>query len=297
MRADRLIPKLVLIAALFIHQPSLAADQGSNPDDTQIRAQLSALASSVTGKKIDALSSLWAKDATYIDADGDVFKGREALHKRFDTAKESTTQPIEMVPDEIRMLSATVAEAEGNVRLKDAGAASPETRFSIVFTKEDGKWLIASAAETPIALPTSAEYLKDLSWLIGDWTADHEGRSLRMHGAWQGHKNFIHLNYEVGKPGEPVQEDSEIIGFDPHTQQVVSWYFDSTGSIGQGTWQKNGSQWQINVSKVSRDGVTMTARDVISVKDPNSYSWQSINRTADGVPVGDIAELQVVRAK
>ena len=196
----------------------------------------------MTGKNVESLSSLWTKDAVYTDADGSVFKGRQELRKRFEEVKTANAnQPIEMVPDEIRMLSGTVAEAEGNVRRKDASTATPETRFSIVFTKEDDKWLISSATETPITLPSSADYLKDLSWLVGDWTAGHDGTSLQMHGSWQGHKNFIRLNYEISKPNQPVQDDTEIIGFDPSTQRIVSWYFDSTGAIGQGVWQKNGS--------------------------------------------------------
>jgi ketosteroid isomerase-like protein len=289
-------PSAMAVAPPSSHQ---AKDVSVQPDQSSVRSELTSMSKLISAGDVPALAALWSKDGTYTDCSGGVFKGRDSIAKRLSAGVLSNRRrAITLIPNDVRELSATISQVQGDVKRADAAGNLPEARFSMLLTKDSGKWQIASLSETPVAEQpdTNRDYLKDLSWLIGEWKAERDGKSLRLKASWSGNKNFIRCNYEISKQGQPTQEDVELIGFDPRTQQVKSWNFESNGAIGEGVWEKTASGWEIDSAKVSRDGITMTARNMLSVKAPNSFSWQSIDRTSGGVPLNDTGELQLVRS-
>jgi uncharacterized protein (TIGR02246 family) len=289
-----------LLNAPAIGASSKAAQSTSHTqsDDDAIRAGLAAIGKNAAAGDAAALASMWVADGTYTDDSGRTFTGTDALKERFaQQTGGNKAAGLTLKEDHIRRLSDTVIIADGMVvRKEKEGRETPDTRFSIVWTKRNGKWMIASATETAIEQAEANDYLNDLSWLVGDWKAERNGGTLRIHATWAGNKNFIRCNYEITRPGQPAQEDTEVIGFDPRTQDLVSWNFDSTGAFGNSTWQKNGKQWRIDSSKITKDGMTLTAHNVISMNGHDSFTWQSQDRTAGGVPLSDTQELQIVRA-
>lgn len=244
------------------------------------------------------LAALWAADGTYTDEDGVLLKGREAIEKRFkDNYAESGRQPVTFVQGTVQILAETVAQADGVVSRNEGLGAKPQTRYSIVLVKQDGKWMIASATETPlVAVEETTAGLSALGWLIGDWSAERNGKSVKMKAEWAANKKFINCKYEAKlSPEAPVVESRQVIGWDPRISQPVSWHFDSTGGFGHGDWANDKGQWVVQAVGVDRDGKTTIATDIISSQTPDSFSWQSVNRSVDGFPYGDSALLKVVR--
>jgi uncharacterized protein (TIGR02246 family) len=257
------------------------------------------LSKNLASGNASSVSALWTENGTYIDEDGNVFRGRSALEKRFGSVfNESGKQQFELTPEKISFLSDNVAISEGTVLKKEGTESKPQTRFTLVFQNQDGTWLISQATETPITpleSTQSTEALKDLDWLIGSWKAERNGSSVRMTAEWAANKRFIHCTYEIQKPGEPLQKDIQIIGYDPTKDELVSWHFDSTGGFGYGSWYKRDNQWMIESTGVESDGRTSRAINIIQSLEPNTFSWQSVNRSVDGMAFADTNELKVQR--
>ena len=262
-----------------------------------MRRQLAQLSKSLADADAGALASLWAEDGNYIDSDGAICKGRPALEKRFgEVFKKEGRQMVELLTDSVKLLSANVASVEGVVRRKDAEEGpTPETRYSIIYIKLNGSWLIATASETPLAV-ADVDPLKDLSWLIGEWSAEQNGGYVKMKADWAANRNFITCQYETKKSAEsPPVESRQVIGWDPRSGEPISWHFDSSGGFGWGNWIKKDRQWMIDATGVERDGSTTTATNVLSVNDPNNFSWQSVNRSVNGVAFNDSNPLKIHR--
>lgn len=270
----------------------------ASAEEASIRSQLASLGKTLADGDENALANLWTEDGTYIDPDGEIFKGRASLERRFAKQFKSTgKRPFELSPDNVRILSKNVGQVDGIVRRKDGQTANAETRYSMVFVKQAGTWLIASAVETPISsadIP-ARETLSDLSWLIGEWKAERNGGSARMKAEWTANKNFIRCTYEIQKPNQPLAVDYQVIGWDPIKQQIVSWAFESSGGTGHGFWEKKENKWIIESAGLERDGNVTSAVNVIEPTDPNSFVWQSLNRDINGIALGDTLPLKVER--
>jgi hypothetical protein len=88
----------------------------------------------------------------------------------------------------------------------------------------------------------------------------------------------------------------QVVGWDPAEQQIRSWVFDSSGGFGDGVWIAEGDNWTINAKGVLPDGRKSSATNLLKKIDDNSYTWQSINRDADGELLPNVDEVMIVRA-
>lgn len=273
-----------------------ASSQASN-SEAEIRAQMSIASKSLAEGDAKSLVELWTPDGVYTDVSGATFKGKDALSKRFsDLLSAEGKQFVEFVPDSLRFIAADVACSEGTVCRRDGiEGPTPETRYSMVFVNKDGKWRIASAMETLISA-AAKDPLAELSFLVGEWSAEKDGSSVHMNAEWVANKHFITCKFEFKKsPDSPVLESRQIIGWDPRDQQPISWHFDSNGGFGYGSWLKKDNQWIVKATGVDPDGVTSTAVNLINMTNNNSFSWQSVNRNINGIAFNDSQALKVQR--
>lgn len=270
----------------------------SSSDEAAIRQQLAGITKGLASGDSKGLSSLWATDATFIDSDGVLTKGRPSLEKKFATLIAENGRPHFLLsPQNIKVISSNVALTDGLVIRQDGMTGpTPETRYSMVFVKQNGEWLISSATETPLTPQISSEPLEALSWLVGEWSAEGNGGSVHLKADWAAHKNFIQCRYEMKKSADAAPVESrQVIGFDPRINQIVSWHFDSNGGFGYGTWSQRDRQWVVNATGVQPDGSTSVAHNVMTLDDGNNFSWQSVDRSIDGVSIADTKSLKVQR--
>lgn len=277
---------------------SIDSSATKSDDIAIIRTQISKIGKGLAAGDANHISSVWAEDATYIDSDGVVTRGKNNLERRFAALIAEYGRPhFVLIPDNVRLISSNVGLSEGIVRRQNGvNGPTPETRYSMVFVKQDGNWYISSATETPLVVQDSGEALKQLSWLVGEWSANNNGGSVHMKSEWAADKHFIQCRFEMQKSADakPV-ESRQIIGWDPRSQQIVSWHFDSNGGFGYGTWIKRDNQWSVAATGVQPDGTTSNAMNLFTVADGNSFTWQSVDRSVDGVAIGDTAPLKVLR--
>jgi uncharacterized protein (TIGR02246 family) len=270
-----------------------AADESESP----IRQTIGSLEKALASSDEKAVAALWTDDGIYVDADGNVTKGRDALEKRFAIVfKIKGGQLYEVTPESVQVVAPNAARAIGSVKPKGAGTA-PETRFLMMLVNKDGKWLISTASEIS-ATPSPAngkDAVNELGWLVGKWKAERNGAFAQMTAEWIANKNFIHCKFEINKPNQAPQTDYQIIGWDAERDQLTFWAFLDNGGHGYGTWFRRGDKWLVESNAVDPDGGMSRAINVIEPTNPNSFVWQSINRSINGIAVADSAPLKVDR--
>ncbi len=269
-------------------------------DETAVKQTIASLEKALATGSGTALSSLWTADGLYVDADGNTSRSRDAIEKRFDTVfKLKGPQLYELIPEAVRIIAPTAARADGIVKPKGTAGATAETRFLMLFTKENGQWLISSASEIPLTSAASSGgeslSIKDLDWLVGKWSAERDGNTVQLTAQWLPNKNFINCTYEIHKVNQPVQMDYQIIGWDPERDQLSSWSFLANGGTGTGRWFKRGGKWLVESCATEPDGSVSSAVNVIDPTNPSSFVFQSINRSINGIAVADSNPLKVER--
>lgn len=269
----------------------------ASSDVGAVKERLAAISKAASEGDSKLVGTLWTEDATYTDEDGKIAQGRDAIQKHFaDAFALRGKQQLTLEPGTVKQLAPNVVTCEGIVQ-RQAGStgAWPVSRFNMVLVKQGGQWLVSMATEAPVeSARTNYDYLRQLSWLIGDWEAERQGASVHMKAEWRGNRNFIFCTYESKKPGQEVQIDTQLIGWDPRSQQPVSWSFDCTGGFGQGAWERRGDQWVVDVSGVQAGGNSTHSTNIIA-KNEGGFSWQSTNRSVDGLALADTEPLAIRR--
>ena len=275
----------------------ISVPTASGDFEAAIKSRLRELTIALASSDAKTLSALWLEDGTYSNENGQEWKGRAALEKRFTAVFANEGRLLlDFVPVTVRQLADNVATVDGFVKFKDEPSGSPDARFSMVFQKQtNGTWLIVSANETAYVGRERLDRLKPLAWLIGEWAVEKDGSSMVVKSEWAANKKFIHLRYMVKKAGSEELDSQQIIGFDPRRDQIVSWTFDSRGGFGFGIWSRRDNQWLVDSDGVDPEGRSTSATNIIANQTAKSFSWQSVNRSVEGEPFSDTAQLTISR--
>ncbi len=270
---------------------------GSEADEKAIRQTADEFAKAFNAGDAKAVGLLWALDSEYIDESGQSFQGRAVIEKEYAAVLEQHRGAIMTITIEsIRFLAPDIAMEKGVARVKSPGGiADTAARYTVVHAKRDGKWTMVFGRDAPYVAASNEDYLKDLEWLIGDWNPEAKDQPLRLHFEWMAQKNFIKNTYTVTKDGQSTLTGGQIIGWNPKRGRIVSWHFDAQGGFGEDVWTKDGSKWVIEATGVLRDGSESTAVNVVTPLDANSFTWQSVRRTLDGVGLPDTPPVKIVR--
>lgn len=227
------------------------------------------------------IASLWTDDGEYIVGQQTV-KGRPAIQKLYeDFFKANPGSKMEVKIDSVRVLVPNVAIEQGTASVFDSPNGPPSSSaYTAVHVKQNGKWLMASVRESG-TLPSKSEVdLKQLAWIVGEWSAEGEAAKVNVSYDWISGGNFIRGETKVRavEGGEALPGGLQIIGRDPLTGQFVSWFFNSDGGHGTGVWNKDGDRWIIRAQGTTAEGMTTTATNILYHANDNVLSWESVNR-------------------
>ena len=128
---------------------------------------------------------------------------------------------------------------------------------------------------------------------VDDRLARDDSRQIKFE--WMCERNFIKSSFTVAKGDKTTLNGGQIIGWNPRLGKIVSMHFDAQGGFGNDSWTRDGSKWVIEASGVLRDGSTTTAVNIVTPIDANSFTWQSVKRTLDGVKLPDTPPVKIVR--
>jgi uncharacterized protein (TIGR02246 family) len=266
-------------------------------EEKAIRKTAEAFTKAFNAGDTKAVVAMWTPDGEFVDVQGEVFRGRDAIEKmyvtHFTNAKESK---IEITIDSIRFIGKeTAIEAGTACAMPAAGRAATCSRFTAVQVKRDGKWLMESVHESPCKSSSNYDNLRDLEWMIGTWTANPPGSSVEMKCEWTCSRNFIHCTQATKKGDSVVATSTQIIGWDPLRGQIRSWNFDSDGGFGSELWTRDGQRWVLEATGVRRDATVTEAANIITPVDATTFTWQSLRRRVNGAEMPDTGVIKAVR--
>jgi uncharacterized protein (TIGR02246 family) len=283
------------ICLLFLAVGNGGGQAPAANDEQAIRKTVEAYASAFNKGDLAALGAVWAPDAEYIDEKGKATKGRDAIAALFKQQfAEQKGAKIAFKVTNIRPLTTDVILQDGVSTLTTADGTVDEGRFTAVWFKKDGKWLLRSARDLPYdasTTPGAAGALKNLQWLVGNWEGEKGGISLTAR--WALNQAFMTLEYKI-KEADGEMHVMQLIGFDPLTGQTKSWTFDSHGGYGEGLWAREGNRWVATTAGVLPDGGTGTATNIVRYVDDHSFVFQTRDREIGGQPIPD-GEVKLVR--
>jgi uncharacterized protein (TIGR02246 family) len=239
----------------------------------------------------------WTAEGDYVNEDGQRFQGRPAIEREY--AAFFVANPgvrIQLSVDSVRLVSENTAVEDGRARIAPLPSGAPaHSRYTAVHVKQDGRWLMSGVRDSRIELPSHHGRLEDLGFLVGTWSAVNHDAHVEISCRWIANKNFLERTYSVRDGGHQVSSATQIIGWDPITQQITSWLFGSDGGHSIGTWTHHDTGWTIETTGVLMDGTLTRAVNVLSRVDDNALAWQSVNRMKGDVPLPDMAEMVLKR--
>ena len=241
-----------------------------------------------------AVAALWTAEGEYTSDDETTFRGRAALEKDYaDMFAKNPGNGLEVEIDTLRFPSRDTAVVEGHFKLRQGKKKELAiSRCSFLYAREDGKWLIAIAREWP----GDGLGLRDLEWLIGTWEAKRDGTTVTTKYEWTANKSFIRCQFSVTNDGK-TSTGMQMIGKDPGTGLLRSWTFEDEGGIGDTTITRDGKKWIHTAAGVTADGSELTATNILTPVDNDSFLWQVVGRTIDDEELPDLPPIKVTRVK
>lgn len=269
----------------------------SAPHEVAIRQAAKTFVEAFNRGDAKAVAAHWKVDGDYVNEMGQRFQGRDAIQQEYETFFASNPGvEIELEIDSIKQLSSATAIEDGHAAIGPFPAGPPAfSRYTVVHVKQGGRWLVASARDTRMETPPDYRYLRDLEWLIGTWRAESEGVHVEANCRWTAGKKFIERTFVVREGDTEGHSGTQIIGWDPATQRVTSWLFDSSGGRAVGIWTPHETGWLVQSKGVLSDGTPTSATNYFTRLQDHSLGWRSIKRSAGNSLMPDTNEIVLKR--
>ena len=146
-------------------------------------------------------------------------------------------------------------------------------RYTAVWVKRDGRWLLDSLREATTAATPRNENLKPLEWLLGEWVGATDDSEILVSARWSDGGNYIIREFALrGDGGETT--GTERIGWDPTSGEFRSWTFDSQDGRGEGRWKQDGSRWLVETTEVMGDGKKASTLAAVTPGGDGHYVWE-----------------------
>jgi uncharacterized protein (TIGR02246 family) len=290
--AGGVVVALGVALALMNFQGSTGAADPPKNDEQGILKAMQVYEAAFNKGDLDAVMAFWTPDGEFISDDGKATRGRDAIAAQ---TKRSFTEhkglSIKLTNKAIRFVKPDVALQDGIVTMTAQDKPSDTGPFMSVWTKIDGKWLLASVRDLPDETPaagTNYSALKQLEWLVGEWTGEEKETSVAMSIRWDKNQNFLVIEQAIKMKGDNNLSLTQVIGWDPSNQQMRSWVFDSRGGFGEAFWTRQGNEWELQVAGVVSDGRTTSSLNSWKYIDDHTAEWQSTQRQLDSQPMPDV---------
>jgi uncharacterized protein (TIGR02246 family) len=248
-----------------------------------------------------AMASFWTEDGDYMDEGGRRIQGRAAIEdyfrKLFAAGKGAE---LRIHRTGFRMVRPDLAIGDGVMEvIPPGGGPSTSARYTAVQVKQSGQWLIESVREAVVTPPTHAEKLDELSFLIGAWAPVNvkEGPAMSLAFSWAENNNFIVGNFATTLKDVPVAGGTQWIAYDAAAKSIRAWVFDSTGSISESRWTRDGDRLTSKTTTTLPDGKQASSRNIVTRLDDNNITVQFTQRMVDGKTQPDSPEIKLKRVR
>lgn len=264
----------------------------------EIEQAIQSYISAFNSRDVAKLTAHWSPEGVFTSrSSGEQVVGRDAIAKQFtEIFKGDNVPKLAVETESIGFISPNVAFEKGIAIVTHAEDNVVESSYGVVYTKRGGKWLIDHVSDEEIPVDVSNyDYLKELEWLVGEWSDDSGERRIDTVCKWTRNRNYLSRTFKVWKDDEVTWSGLQIIGWDPANQEIRSWLFDSDGGFVAGNWTQRDNQLIVQSVATLADGGKGSSTSVFRPIDDNSYAWKKTNRVVDGEILPNIGEIVIQR--
>ncbi len=242
--------------------------------------------------QVDQVMSFWLENADFVDIRGRFHEGRDLIAALFRRGfADHPDRKLKLNSASRKFLSPLVAMDDGILELTGPEGATVSGRYTVVWTKVDGKWLIRSARDIPIEVEETTDQVQDpplerLAWFVGKWEAKTDDYRIELSCDWTLDKNFLVQTFNVKASDEDFRVVT-YIAFDPVGAQFRSWFFDSRGGFGSGWWTQDEELYQVASAMVLPDGRIGSSVMTWQKVDDDHTVWQALEREIGGEALPD----------
>jgi uncharacterized protein (TIGR02246 family) len=265
--------------------PAAAQPPGDSAEETsQIRQAAESYLAALKQGDTARLQSLWTATGDFVDSLGHVTKGRDLVR--------TSGKPVAVAGDKsatigtIRLITPDVAIEDGTVELSAQGQEPAFARYSAIWVKRNGQWLLDGVRESLAHAHSHRDRLRPLAWMVGDWQAEGASGRIELSCHWSPDGNFLLREMKVQAAQGPALAVTQRIGWDASQQRIVAWAFDSEGGHGTSTWSPRDGGWVVNASGVLPEGQTTRSTSTITRQGDNSFTWE-MSQSVAGVAQPD----------
>lgn len=291
--------RIVFAAALFLLSTVAGAVEAAEmgPEEQAIRQEAKEFAAAYNQGKADLVASQWTKDGEYTIG-SQTIKGRDAIAKLYaEVLKANPGSKMDIKVTSVRVIAPTVAIEKGTASVTgSAGGPSTSSSYSAVHVRQGDRWPMVSVRESDLPSIHVDRDLTELDWMIGKWTAGKESQAT-LDCDWMANKHFLRIKVSIAGKGGAIPGGTQIIGRNPVSGKIVSWFFSADGGYGTGLWRREGSRWMVQAVGITADGTPTMATNVFYLADKNVASWQSFNRYRGNTALPDVKEVVIERVQ
>jgi uncharacterized protein (TIGR02246 family) len=265
----------------------------SEASDAAIRAQATAFEKAVAAKDATAIGALWTPNGVYIHPNGTVYVGREEIAKLFTEFFQLGNQSVKVEIGSLRDVGTDTVIEKGTTYLNTPeGRTVSKAKYIAVHRLVNGAWQIGELTEYP-AEPTR-QSLADLDWIVGSWQTKGSTDEMKVHNLPSANGKFLISEFGSVKR-DRNGGDLMVTAVNPMSGRLASWFFDANGGVGTGYWDYSNGKWYITSNRVSPTGQRVSLTHVLHPEGKTGFTWQTIDRTVDGVNLPDTGTVEVVR--
>jgi uncharacterized protein (TIGR02246 family) len=274
-----------LCACLLVLGVCTGASSDDQPSDNNagtVSKAFASLAASYNARDPKALADQFAPKAEFVDAEGNVFEGRDAIAREFTALFDvNPRNELALAATAIREISPGILSSDGVATFAALKGSDPATVdfTAVLVAQADGRWLLGSIRSKGERSVRSAHTrLKQLEWLIGDWVDESNESTMHMSTRWSDDANFLVTRFRIQVAGRNVMSGIERIGWDASLEKFRSWVFDSQGGHASGIWTNLDDRWIVKSTGVSSDGDVCSATHTYERKGEGAFLFSVTER-------------------
>ncbi|WP_020470343.1 YybH family protein [Zavarzinella formosa] len=262
-------------------------------EDAPVRESVKSYVEAFNKGDIETVLGFWADDAESIDDDGKV-QNKTALSESLRAiCKPDGGNKLAGTIKNVKLIGGTVALIDGTVELTTAeGTEGNPFEGVMVLNAATKKWQFSRMRDLPgeenTGYAPAYAHLKSLEWLLGEWTSKEGEQTLTMNVKWMRNRGYLIVEQSIKTKESEVLGITMMIGYDPASEQIHSWVFDTQGGRGEADWTREGNTWNIEAVGMTADGLEASSNPAWKFVDENTFEWSSTNRQVDGQPRPDI---------
>jgi uncharacterized protein (TIGR02246 family) len=274
-----------------------AASREPNPDAQAIGDLLGRFIKAYNARDAKALGELFTPEAEIEDDDGAVTRGRDAIVARFTRMfGDGQSGTLGVTTDSLRFLGKDLAIEEGTASLTaSAGEPSQTNRYSVIYARQDGRWLHARIRDEQPDEVSPHEQLLQLTWMLGEWVNESDDGIVKTSCKWSDDGNFLLRDFDVKVEGRISLRGTQRIGWDAQRKQFRMWVFDDRGGFAEGLLTRDGERWTTRASGVRSDRQSVSVTTAITPSGKDRILWETRERSVGGVVVPGTDQFYLVR--